>query len=117
MKTAAAKNTLFSFTFKSVSIVGNLLHVPRKRVLTPFPDVPGHVEEAELVRQFLCNIVGVIATLAVIPGHEVNVIAAAITKSVLPVRSTACGRRLGRPNISSGEWAGGKQNGACGETT
>ena len=62
MKAPAAKNPLLRLTNKRAAVVGNLLHVSRKRVLAPFPDVPRHVEKAELVRQFLRYIVGVIAT-------------------------------------------------------
>lgn len=91
MKTPAAKDSLVSIPGPRTSISANVLNTWCKRVLAPFPDIARHVEQAELVRLFLCDIVRVIAPLPVIPSYEVNVVAAAVSKAVLPVRTTACG--------------------------
>jgi hypothetical protein len=69
MKTPAAKDTLVSLPNPRTSIFGDVLNTRRKSVLAPLPDIPGHVEETELIRLLLGDIMSVIAPLAVIPSH------------------------------------------------
>ena len=90
VKTPTSQHALTTLANKRASIRRNLLDVSRKGVLTPFPDVDGHVIGAKLVRCLLRYLVGVIApTCGVVTKRPVDVVAAAVAKAVTPVRASA----------------------------
>jgi hypothetical protein len=110
VKAPAPKDAFGTVVSTRAPIRWNHVDVSRKGVLAPFPDVARHIVETELVRRLPRNLFGAIASLAVVPRHEVDVVAATEAKHVRPVGTSACGvlhsvsvgRRKG---AASGAWA------------
>src|SRR5215831_20791071 len=87
VKAAAAEQALRPVAYRRTAALRDGPHVFDVRVLAPLPDVPGHVEEAELVRRLQADVLGVVAALAVVPRDQVDVVTAAEPIPVPPVRA------------------------------
>src|SRR5262245_2837855 len=91
VKAATSEDSFFAWADVWRAVSRNLSDVTREHVLTPFPYVAGHVVNAKLVGGFLRDGLSVIAVLAVVPGHILNVVAAAKAEIVAPVGAAAGG--------------------------
>src|SRR4051812_40301641 len=92
VKAAPAEDAVGAGISIAAPVPRNLRDVRRVGVLTPLPDVAGHVVQAELIRGLLRDRMRVAVSPAV-PGYGVDVVAAAEPISVAPV-ATAPGRVL-----------------------
>ena len=75
----AAQNTV-SATSRSLRVVyrADTVIVGVVPVVAPFPHIAGHIVNPQLVRRFGAHPVGMVAAVAIIPRHIVNVVAAGI---------------------------------------
>ena len=88
VKAPTPKNSFGSWANQSRTIHGDAADVSSEDVLAPFPDISGHVIDTELVGRLHANWLRVIAVLAIVPGHGVNVVTSAEPKTVRPEGTT-----------------------------
>jgi len=96
----AAQHALVSLANIGAAVCGNVGNFRREAVLTPFPNIAGHVVNAEFIRRLLSDRLRAVAVPPVIPSHLVDVVAATEAKSVSPV-GTAASRVLPTPPPSA----------------
>lgn len=90
VKTAPTKDAVGAGIAVGAAIPRNLRNVWCEGILTPLPNVAGHVVQAELIRRLLRDRMRV-AIPAAIPSDGVDVVAAAEAKSVAPVGAASGG--------------------------
>ena len=89
VKASATQDTFRAVTVIWTPVCRQILDLRGVRVLAPLPNVAGHIVKAELIGSFKPNVVRVIAPFPVVPGDQIDIVAAAVAKAVAPLRPAA----------------------------